>query len=175
MSKKWFALALLLSAFTTSAAWPADLRVDDAWVRNACLWGGHTNKTCERAFASLDEEARAYAWQFRGVKLAEDDRLWDAVDAQTRSIKLKPAFSNAYNSRAWYYCRLDLPDKGLADALRAVELEPNNHEYIDTLGHVYRKLGQLDLAERNFAKALEIQPGHPSSVEGLELITKARQ
>ena len=41
---------------------------------------------------------------------------------------------------------------------KAVEQEPGNGAYLDSLGWVYYKLGRLPEAEENIRKALETQP-----------------
>jgi tetratricopeptide (TPR) repeat protein len=54
----------------------------------------------------------------------------------------------------------------LDDALKlikkAVELDPQNGAYLDSLGWVYFKMGQYQIAEENMHKALERQPTDPS-------------
>ncbi len=53
-------------------------------------------------------------------------------------------------------------ERALAMALRAVELEPNNASYLDTLGWIYFKISRYDDAERYVAKA--VATGQASAV-----------
>jgi tetratricopeptide (TPR) repeat protein len=46
-------------------------------------------------------------------------------------------------------------DDALAMLQKAVQLEPQNYAYLDSLGWVYFKLGQYPLAEENLRKASE--------------------
>ncbi|MDD1748646.1 MAG: tetratricopeptide repeat protein [Methanothrix sp.] len=46
-------------------------------------------------------------------------------------------------------------DRALKMALRAVELEPNNASYLDTLGWIYYKISRYDDAQRYIARAVE--------------------
>jgi predicted Zn-dependent protease len=45
---------------------------------------------------------------------------------------------------------------------QAVEMEPQNGAFLDSLGWVYFKLGQYTPAEENLHKAIERQSGDPS-------------
>jgi tetratricopeptide (TPR) repeat protein len=66
-----------------------------------------------------------------------------------------------------------LADKGsrLTEALglirKAVELEPMNGAYLDSLGWVYFKLGQYELAEENLRQAVERDQTDPTVHEHL--------
>jgi tetratricopeptide (TPR) repeat protein len=61
-----------------------------------------------------------------------------------------------------------LADRGvrLSEALtmirKAVELDPQNYAYLDSLGWVYYKSGQYALAEENIRKANERNSGDPT-------------
>jgi tetratricopeptide (TPR) repeat protein len=50
---------------------------------------------------------------------------------------------------------------------RAVELEPQNAAYLDSLGWVYFKTGQYPLAEENLRKAIERTSGDPAILDHL--------
>jgi Flp pilus assembly protein TadD len=49
---------------------------------------------------------------------------------------------------------------GLAAARRAVILDPQDPENVDTLGQVLVLLGDLASAERNFLRAIELDANH---------------
>jgi tetratricopeptide (TPR) repeat protein len=61
-----------------------------------------------------------------------------------------------------------LADRGvrLEEALgyirKAVELDPANGAYLDSLGWAYYKLGKYDQAEENLSKALQHTPNDPT-------------
>jgi tetratricopeptide (TPR) repeat protein len=61
-----------------------------------------------------------------------------------------------------------LADRGvrLSEAMamirKAVELDPQNYAYLDSLGWVYYKTGQYALAEENIRKANERNSGDPT-------------
>lgn len=57
---------------------------------------------------------------------------------------------------------------------RAVELEPLSGAYLDSLGWVHFRLGDLDLAERHLTRAKELEPHDPTVHEHLGEVHLAR-
>ncbi|MBV8893813.1 MAG: tetratricopeptide repeat protein [Acidobacteria bacterium] len=53
-------------------------------------------------------------------------------------------------------------DEALAYIKKAVELDPANGAYLDSLGWAYYKLGKYDQAEENLSKALQHTPNDPT-------------
>jgi tetratricopeptide (TPR) repeat protein len=102
-----------------------------------------------------DDDSR-YILFLRGA-LEERQKHYDAAEEQFRKIlALDPN-----NGMTLNYLGYMLADRGvkLDDALamlqKAVQLEPQNYAYLDSLGWVYFKLGQYPLAEENLRKANE--------------------
>ena len=102
-----------------------------------------------------DDDSR-YVLFLRGA-LEERQKHYEAAEEQFRKIlALDPN-----NSMTLNYLGYMLADRGvkLDDALamlqKAVQLEPQNYAYLDSLGWVYFKLGQYPLAEENLRKASE--------------------
>jgi tetratricopeptide (TPR) repeat protein len=102
-----------------------------------------------------DDDSR-YVLFLRGA-LEERQKHFEAAEEQFRKIlALDPN-----NSMTLNYLGYMLADRGvkLDDALtmlqKAVQLEPQNYAYLDSLGWVYFKLGQYPLAEENLRKASE--------------------
>ena len=60
--------------------------------------------------------------------------------------------------------RLGRPEDALPFAQQSVQLRPNNHELLDTLGWVFYKLGQYDQAESQFGLSLSIRESSSSLV-----------
>ena len=56
-------------------------------------------------------------------------------------------------------------DEALAYIKKAVELDPANGAYLDSLGWAYYKLGKYDQAEENLNKALQHTPNDPTVQE----------
>jgi tetratricopeptide (TPR) repeat protein len=102
-----------------------------------------------------DDDSR-FVLFLRGA-LEERQKHYEAAEEQFRKIlALDPN-----NSMTLNYLGYMLADRGvkLDDALsmlqKAVQLEPQNYAYLDSLGWVYFKLGQYPMAEENLRKASE--------------------
>ncbi len=102
-----------------------------------------------------DDDARDVLF-LRGA-LEERQKHYDAAEDQFRKILA----IDPNNSVTLNYLGYMLADRGvkLPDALamiqKAVELDPQNYAYLDSLGWAYFKMGQYPLAEENLRKASE--------------------
>ena len=109
------------------------------------------------------KEDRTYLLFLRG-ELAERQKHYEPAEQFFRqALDLDPASSMTMN-----YLGYMLADKGsrLTEALslirKAVELEPTNGAYLDSLGWVYFKLGQYEMAEENLRHAVERDQTDPT-------------
>jgi type IV pilus biogenesis/stability protein PilW len=78
-------------------------------------------------------------------------------------------------ANAHYQFALRLYEQGqvrnaLAQMLSAVELEPNNAVYRNSLGFVYFSLGEYDLARENYDKAIRLDPAFTEVRVNLALV-----
>lgn len=64
-------------------------------------------------------------------------------------------------SRAWVYFVKRLPTHALADARKAVDLDPKYVNGYHARGAAYLLNSQLDLALTDFNKAIELEPENP--------------
>ena len=108
-------------------------------------------------------EDRTYLLFLRG-ELAERQKHFDPAEQFFRqALEVDPNSSMTMN-----YLGYMMADKGikLTEALslirKAVELEPMNGAYLDSLGWVYFKLGQYELAEENLRQAVERDQTDPT-------------
>jgi tetratricopeptide (TPR) repeat protein len=97
-------------------------------------------------------------------ELAERQKHYEPAEQFFRqALELDPKSSMTMN-----YLGYMMADKGikLTEALslvrKAVELEPMNGAYLDSLGWVYFKLGQYELAEENLRQAVERDQTDPT-------------
>jgi tetratricopeptide (TPR) repeat protein len=109
------------------------------------------------------KEDRTYLLFLRG-ELDERQKHYEPAEQFFRqALDLDPASSMTLN-----YLGYMLADKGmrLTEALtlirKAVELEPMNGAYLDSLGWAYFKLGQYELAEENLRQAVERDQTDPT-------------
>jgi tetratricopeptide (TPR) repeat protein len=105
---------------------------------------------------STKPDDKFYIYFLRGA-LYERQKLYDQAEAEFRkALAIDPS-----NSMTLNYLGYMLADHGmkLEEALtlikKAVELDPQRYEYLDSLGWAYFKLGQYNMAEDNLRKAIE--------------------
>jgi tetratricopeptide (TPR) repeat protein len=109
-----------------------------------------------------DEDSR-YILFLRGA-LEERQKHYDAAEEQFRKILA----IDPNNSMTLNYLGYMLADRGLKlpDALamlqKAVQLDPQNYAYLDSLGWAYFKMGQYPMAEDNLRKASERVSSDPT-------------
>lgn len=83
------------------------------------------------------------------------------------------AQSDTFNTRAWWRYKSGQYAPGLADANRAIALDPGSAPAYDTRGHINRVLGRRDAAIADFRQALALNPGtdtRRSAQEGLRAL-----
>ncbi len=109
------------------------------------------------------KEDRTYLLFLRG-ELAERQKHFDPAEQLFKQVlDIDPA-----NAMALNYLGYMLADKGirLPEALKmirkAVDQEPMNGAYLDSLGWVYFKMGQYELAEDNLRQAVERDQSDPT-------------
>jgi tetratricopeptide (TPR) repeat protein len=71
----------------------------------------------------------------------------------------------AYNGRAWAYFKLGKAAQGLPDVEKALELEPNNPNMLDTRSHIFEALVWREEAIADYRRALprpSVLPRHVS-------------
>lgn len=90
------------------------------------------------------------------------------IDASSHVIELDPQSDEAHNKRAWYLALTDGNlEQALADANRAIELQPNEAHYFDTRGFVYYKLRQYDKALEDYDTAIDMNLDYAYHGRGL--------
>lgn len=129
----------------------------------------HDKRYDEAVKNVLAAEALAAEDQKEGIvfflgALYERQKKYDLAEATFhRALKFNPQ-----NAAALNYLGYMLADRGvrLDEALKyiqqAVDIEPSNGAYLDSLGWAYYRLKKYDLAEANLLKALEKLPKDPT-------------
>jgi tetratricopeptide (TPR) repeat protein len=89
----------------------------------------------------------------------------DAIKEYKRILVFDKNNSVAHNNLGFLYAHInDDLDTALQHCSRAVEIEPQNSNYIDSLGYVYLKKKQFDRADGYFDKSLEQDSGNTSAL-----------
>jgi len=106
-----------------------------------------------------------------GYCLERQNKLIDAERILNKLIEKDPENSNGCNSLAYVYCRLE---RNFSEAIelvkKALVKEPKNPSYLDTLGMLYSKKGNIPAARKTLKKALEFSPGHSEIMNHLTQI-----
>jgi tetratricopeptide (TPR) repeat protein len=115
---------------------------------------------------SIKPDDHAYI-DLQRATIYDHDKQYDKAEAEYRKALAVDPTSGIYPTVLNDYGYM-LADRGinLSEALKmiqkAVELDPQNGAFLDSLGWVYFKLGQYGPAEENLHKAIERQSGDPS-------------
>ena len=90
-------------------------------------------------------------------------RETDAVREFKTAIELDPAFAEAYNYLGYMFAESGKNlDEALELAAKAVELQPDNGAFIDSLGWAYFKKGMTAEALVELEKAVKSEPDDPT-------------
>jgi tetratricopeptide (TPR) repeat protein len=104
-------------------------------------------------------EEKAYVNYFRGV-LYDRQKKYDQAEQAFRQVLLQdPNNSSTLNNLGYMMADHNLHlEEAFNMIKRALEFEPENGAYLDSLGWVYFKLGKYDEAEENLRKASDKTP-----------------
>jgi tetratricopeptide (TPR) repeat protein len=112
---------------------------------------------------SKSDEEKESVWFMRGAMYERMNKL-EPAEAEFRKV-LK---ADAENAGAMNYLGYMLADRNvrLPEALdlitKALDKDPGNGAYLDSLGWVYYKLGRLPEAEENVRRAIQKTPRDPT-------------
>ena len=107
------------------------------------------------------EPGAADAYRMLGMAYLKKDNYEDAIHYFTSAIKVDPNLTNAYAYRAEAYRRTFRFDKALNDANQAIKLWGDLRTLSDvfrTRARVYEKMGQSQLANADYKKAIDLDP-----------------
>ncbi len=89
-----------------------------------------------------------------------------AERALKKAISINPFFGNALNYLAYSWAvREKNLKKAVFFARRALSIDPENPDYLDTIGWVYFKLGKIEESKKFLEKAFSKKPWEPEIVE----------
>ena len=96
-----------------------------------------------------------------------------AEQAYRRALQIDPSIALAYNNLA-YGAGVDANryDEALAWARKAVELQPDNPEFRDTLARVYENGGRLEQAREVLQRLVRQYPQHTEARRRLDEISR---
>lgn len=99
------------------------------------------------------------AMNMKGYCFLHSDRREEAINIYKKILIIDSRDYNACNSLAYIIQETDGDiNLALKYAKIAFDSNPENPAYLDTIGCVYMKKGQTDIAKNHFKKALNIRP-----------------
>src|SRR5437660_10141657 len=99
-------------------------------------------------------DGQDYVWFLRGSTFEREKRYADAEEQFKKVVASDPEHASALNYLAYMLADQNTKlEEALGYIKRAVDLDPANGAYLDSLGWAYFRLGKYELAEDNLLKA----------------------
>ena len=103
---------------------------------------------------STKDDDKEYVWFLRGSTLEREKRYSDAAVQFKKVLASDPEHASALNYLGYMLADQNMElDAALGYIKKAVNLDPANGAYLDSLGWVYFRMGKYELAEENLVKA----------------------
>ena len=141
-----------------------EVYLDLAQVLERCKKYPEAEQAAQKALGTAKDPAvKESAWFMLGA-IYERQKKWDLAEAEFK----KALAANPTNAAVLNYYGYMLADRGVrldeATSMiqRAVQQDPNNGAYLDSLGWAYYKQNKLTEAEENLRKAVEHQMHDPT-------------
>ena len=140
------------------------LAAADAWQRLEKY-----GKAADTARAALETYREDPDLLFRlAASLEREKKTAESVAAFEQLLQVRADHSAGLNYLGYMWAdRGENLPRALDLIKKAVELEPGNGAYLDSLGWAYYQLGKLDLAEKSLKEASELTPDDPTIEEHL--------
>ncbi len=108
---------------------------------------------------------------FLGHLEGEAGQLGRAIVNMKNVLKLDPEHSDALNYLAFYYADSNiLLDEAEKLSKKALKLKPEDGHYKDTMGWIYFRKGQFELAQKYLEQAYSLNPEEPVIAEHLAAV-----
>jgi len=103
---------------------------------------------------STKAEDKEYVWFLRGSTFERQKRYAEAEQQFRKVLAADPQSAMTLNYLGYMLADQNMKlEEALGDIKKALELEPANGAYLDSLGWAYFRLGKYELAEENLIKA----------------------
>jgi curved DNA-binding protein CbpA len=102
--------------------------------------------------------ARATEIRRKGRQLLERGKLDEALEVLTEAAQLAPTDAGLASQLGELLGKAGVVPTAIEYALRAVELEENNVEYLKALSHLYKRDGQIEAAREHLQRAWALDP-----------------
>ena len=109
----------------------------------------------------LDDQKDAYFFELGAMYERKGD-FQRAIEAMERVLALNPNHSNAHNFIGYLYAQQGTNlDQAIVHLEKALSIQPRNGYFLDSLGWIYYKKGNLQEALRQIKKAMMYVPPDP--------------
>jgi tetratricopeptide (TPR) repeat protein len=103
---------------------------------------------------SSKTEDKEYVWFLRGANFEREKRYTEAEEQFKKVLASDPEHASALNYLGYMLADQNMKlEEALGYIKHAVDLDPANGAYLDSLGWAYFRLGKYELAEDNLLKA----------------------
>ena len=103
---------------------------------------------------SKKQEDKEYVWFLRGANFERAKRYAEAEEQFKKVLASNPEHASALNYLGYMLADQNMKlEEAFGYIKRAVDLDPTNGAYLDSLGWAYFRLGKYELAEDNLLKA----------------------
>jgi len=103
---------------------------------------------------SSKADDKEYVWFLRGSTFEREKRYAEAEEQFKKVLASDPEHASALNYLGYMLADQNMKlEEALGYIKRAVDLDPSNGAYLDSLGWAYFRLGKYELAEDNLLKA----------------------
>jgi tetratricopeptide (TPR) repeat protein len=103
---------------------------------------------------STKPDDKEYVWFLRGSTFEREKRYTEAEEQFKKVLASDPEYASALNYLGYMLADQNTKlDEALTYIKKAVELDPANGAYLDSLGWAYFRLGKFEAAEENLVKA----------------------
>ncbi len=103
---------------------------------------------------SSKTEDKEYVWFLRGANFEREKRYTEAEEQFKKVLASDPDHASALNYLGYMLADQNMKlEEAFGYIKRAVDLDPTNGAYLDSLGWAYFRLGKYELAEDNLLKA----------------------
>ncbi len=116
---------------------------------------GDAEQALDKAEAlSTKQDDKEYVWFLRGSTFEREKRYPEAEEQFKKVLASDPEHASALNYLGYMLADQNMKlEEALGYIKRAVDLDPANGAYLDSLGWAYFRLGKYELAEENLVKA----------------------
>jgi len=113
-------------------------------------------------------EDKEYVWFLRGANFERGKHYPEAEEQFKKVLASDPEHASALNYLGYMLADQNMKlEEALAYIKRAVDLDPANGAYLDSLGWAYFRLGKYELAEDNLLKASQKINSDPTVLDHL--------